>query len=150
MKLSSPAFKNGEKIPSQYTCDGLNRNPPLFISEVPPEAESLALIVEDPDVPANVREDGMWDHWLIFNMPADTREIKEGQEPDGIHGRGTSGDLKYFGPCPPDGEHRYFFKLFALDTRLTLFEGVSKGRMQEAMDGHIVGSTELMGLYERS
>jgi Raf kinase inhibitor-like YbhB/YbcL family protein len=150
MKLASPIFENGGNILSKYTCDGQNINPPLSINEVPPEAKSLALIMEDPDVPRQIRRDGMWDHWVVFDMPAAANtEIKEGQEPQGTHGRGTNGEMNYFGPCPPDREHRYFFKLFALDTRLNLSEGASKNEVFSAMKGHIIAQAELMGRYQR-
>ena len=115
MKLTSTAFKQGERIPSIYTCDGDNVNPPLEITGVPHDAESLVLIMDDPDVPRHLREDGMWDHWLVFDMPPDTGTIEENSEPDGTPGTGTNETTGYFGPCPPDREHRYFFKVFALD-----------------------------------
>jgi Raf kinase inhibitor-like YbhB/YbcL family protein len=149
MKLSSPAFENGGKIPARHTCNGDNINPPLKISDVPPAAKSLALIMEDPDVPKKLRADGMWDHWIVFNIPADADEIREGHEPEGIHGQGTGGNLEYFGPCPPDREHRYFFRLFALDTKLDLKEGSKKTEVQKAMEGHVLETADLMGLYEQ-
>jgi Raf kinase inhibitor-like YbhB/YbcL family protein len=106
--------------------------------------------MEDPDVPKNLREDGMWDHWVVFNIPPEVREIQEGTEPQGIGGVGTNGELGYFGPCPPDREHRYFFKLFALDTQLDLPEKSTKSKVENAMEGHILEQTELMGRYERA
>jgi len=150
MKLTSSVFEHGKKIPSKYTCDGKNINPPLSLSEVPSGAKSLALIMEDPDVPKNIRKDGMWDHWVVFDMPPDLRKIDEGKEPSGKAGAGTNGDKGYFGPCPPDREHRYFFKLFALDARLDLPEGSSKKDVEMAMEGHILEKTELMAKYERT
>ncbi len=150
MKLASPMFEQEGKIPSKYTCDGENISPPLTISDVPPEAKTLALIMDDPDVPKNLREDGMWDHWVVFNIPAGLRDIKEGAEPDGTHGVGSGGNLDYFGPCPPDREHRYFFKLYALDTELDLQEKATKQQVEEAMEGHIIANAELMGRYERT
>ena len=149
MKLSSPVFEHGGKIPSQYTCNGENINPPLIISEVPSGAESLVLIMEDPDVPKNLRADGMWDHWIVFNIPPDISEIPEGKEPQGMHGQGTGGNLDYMGPCPPDREHRYFFKLFALDGKLDLAKGAGKKEVEKAMEGHVLEKVELMGLYEQ-
>ena len=149
MKLSSPVFEHGGKIPPKYTCNGENINPPLTISGVPSGAESLVLIMEDPDVPRNLRADGMWDHWIVFNIPPDTLEIPEGKEPQGIHGRGTGGNFDYMGPCPPDREHRYFFKLFALDGKLDLAKGAGKGEVEKAMEGRILEKFELMGLYEQ-
>ncbi len=149
MKLTSPAFAHGGKIPSKHTCDGPNVNPPLNISEVPAGAKSLALIMDDPDVPKHLRPDGMWDHWVVFNIPVKTTEIQEAQEPKGVHGTGTGGNTKYFGPCPPDREHRYFFKLYALDAELALPEKSTKAQVEKAMAGHILEKTELMGRYER-
>jgi Raf kinase inhibitor-like YbhB/YbcL family protein len=149
MKLTSPAFDPDGKIPSKYTCDGENINPPLIISDVPDRAASFVLIMDDPDVPKRLRADGMWDHWVVFNIPPSTREIVEGEEPQGTHGMGTSGNLSYFGPCPPDREHRYFFKLYALDTELTLAEKATKHQVERAMEGHILARAELMGRYER-
>jgi hypothetical protein len=149
MKLTSPAFANGGKIPSKHTCDGPNVNPTLSIADVPAGTKSLALIMDDPDVPKSLRADGMWDHWVVFNIPASTQEIKEGQEPKGVHGMGTGGNTKYFGSCPPDREHRYFLKLYALDTELKLPEKATKGQVEKAMEGHILEKTELMGRYER-
>lgn len=149
MKLSSSAFEEGGRIPSKYTCDSDNVNPSLEISDVPSGAKTLALIMEDPDVPKNLRPDGMWDHWIVFNIPPDTSQIPEGKEPQGTHGEGTSGNQNYNGPCPPDREHRYFFKLFALDSTLELKEKATKPELEKAMEGHILEKTELMGTYER-
>jgi Raf kinase inhibitor-like YbhB/YbcL family protein len=149
MKLTSKAFQKEGKIPVKYTCDGDNINPPLSISDVPKEAKSLVLIMDDPDVPRNLREDGMWDHWVVFNMPVDVREISEGSEPSGTSGKGTNGETGYYGPCPPDREHRYFFKLYALDSKLDLAEGVDKPTVEKAMKDHIIEKDVLMGRYER-
>jgi Raf kinase inhibitor-like YbhB/YbcL family protein len=149
MKLTSPAFANGARIPSSHTCDGDNLSPPLNIAEVPPEARSLVLIMDDPDVPRHLREDGMWDHWVVYNIPPHLREIAENSEPPGIHGTGTAGNEKYHGPCPPDREHRYFFKLFALDSELALPAKASKKQVEQAMEGHVLARAELMGRYER-
>ncbi len=150
MKLSSSAFDQEGKIPSKYTCDGANVNPPLEIADVPAGAKSLVLIMDDPDVPKNLREDGMWDHWVVFNVPPSVREVREGEEPPGTHGTGTGGNEDYYGPCPPDREHRYFFKLYALDTELDLPAKASKAQVEEAMEGHILEKAELMGKYERT
>lgn len=147
MKLTSPVFQNDKEIPSKYTCDGINISPPLEITDVPIEAKSLVLIMDDPDAikPANK----VWDHWIIFNIPATTNKIEEGKEPEGIHGKGTSNNLKYIGPCPPDARHRYYFKLYALDSNLSLPEGVNKQQVEEAMKGHILAQTTLIGTYIR-
>ena len=150
MKLSSSAFQHGAKIPSKYTCDGENISPPLTISDVPSGTKSLVLIMEDPDVPKNIRKDGMWDHWVVFDMPGDLCEIREGEEPEGTHGIGTGENLSYFGPCPPDREHRYFFRLYALDIELGLPEKATKQEVEKAMEKHIISKAELVGMYERS
>ncbi len=149
MKLSSREFDHNSIIPPKYTCDGENINPPLQISNIPSGTKSLVLIMDDPDVPKRLREDGMWDHWIVFNIPPDTHTIPEGKEPPGIHGKGTAGNLYYYGPCPPDREHRYFFKLYALDKELGLKEGASKNTVENEMSGHILEQTELIGRYER-
>lgn len=150
MKLTSTAFQHEAHIPRQYTCDGANINPPLAISDIPATAKSLVLIMDDPDVPKYLREDGMWDHWLVFNIPTSTHIIKEGEEPTGTPGLGTGGNSKYYGPCPPDGEHRYFFKLYALDIKLSLPEKSTKPVIEKAMQDHIIAQTQLMGVYGRS
>lgn len=147
MLLTSPNFAPGGEIPSKYTCDGANINPELMIEDVPKNAKSLVLIMDDPDAlkPAGK----VWDHWIVFNIPPDTMTILEEQEPQGAHGRGSGGELKYSGPCPPDREHRYYFKLYALDTELNLVEGVSKAEIEEAMQKHVIEQAELMGRYQR-
>lgn len=150
MQLTSPAFAHQSLIPSKYTCDGENINPPLFIADIPAQTQSLALIMDDPDVPKRLRADGMWDHWVVFNIPPELTQIPEGEEPPGVHGKGTSGNFDYFGPCPPDREHRYFFKLYALDTRLNLSQGATKQQVEAAMAGHILAKAELMGKYQRN
>jgi hypothetical protein len=127
MKLISSAFKDKGIIPSRYTCEGANVSPPLEIASIPANAKSLVLILEDPDVPEQVRSDRMWDHWIIFNMPPTTLQIPEMVgPPSGIRGKTTFGHTRYGGPCPPDREHRYFFKLYALDILLPLKEGATK------------------------
>jgi len=143
--LSSPDFLNLESIPSEYTCDGENINPNLEISGVNVEkAKSLVLIMDDPDA-----SDGVWDHWIKFNISAETRNINAGEIIEGIAGEGTGGNLEYTGPCPPEGKHNYIFKLYVLDIELTLPEGSSKAEVEEAMMGHTVQSAELVGVYER-
>lgn len=149
IKFESPVFENNGKIPSKYTCDGDNVNPPIRIGNVPDGTESLVLIVEDPDVPKSVRQDGMWNHWLLYNIPPDTDEIEEASDPPGLPGTGTHGGSKYYGPCPPDRQHRYFFKLFALDKKLELTGWPEKEDIELAMEGHIIDKCELIGLYER-
>lgn len=147
MKLTSSAFTNNETIPSKYTCDGKNINPPLKIEGAPSNAKSLVLIMDDPDA---IKPAGkVWDHWIVFNIPMTPTIIAEGKEPSGIHGKGTGGNLNYKGPCPPDAEHRYFFKLYALDSMLNLKEGVTKTEVEKIMSGHILAQTELIGRYQR-
>ncbi len=149
MKITSTQFKHNESIPEKYTCNGENINPPLEFGDIPENAKSLVLIMEDPDVPKHLREDGMWDHWLLWNIDPATQYISEGQEPDAVHGITTGNTLHYVGPCPPDREHRYFFKLYALDTELELKEGATKDELLYAMTGHILDEAELIGLYEQ-
>ena len=144
MKLTSPAFENNGKIPSEYTCDGSDTSPELNIADVPKSAKSLVLINDDPDAPV-----GTWDHWIVFNIPPNTARISRGEEPAGIGGKNSWGRTGYGGHCPPSGVHRYFFKLYALDTMLNLKEGATKKDIEKAMQGHIIAKTELMGTYKR-
>ncbi len=144
LSLTSPAFENMGSIPVKYTCDGQSLIPPLKISGVDKNAKSLVLIMDDPDAPM-----GTYDHWLKFNLPATLTEIKESTDPGGISGSNTSKSLKYIGPCPPDKEHRYFFKLYSLDVMLDLKEGATKSQIENAMQGNILQQTQLIGLYNR-
>ncbi len=150
MQISSSAFEHTASIPSKYTCDGDNVNPPLEFSEIPEGTTSLVLIMEDPDVPKSIREDGMWDHWVVFNIPTSVTSVAENSNPEGVMGKNTREENKYGGPCPPDREHRYFFKLFALDSDLDLKEGATKAQVEEAMIGHVLEVAQLIGRYERS
>lgn len=145
MKISSVAFEQNGSIPSKYTCDGSGINPPLSFSDVPPEAKSLALFVDDPDTPSGA----VFDHWVVWNIPPSTESIGEGEAPVGMIGPNTSGTLRYYNPCPPDGEHRYFFKLYALDIMLDLPAGSSKTDVEQAMQGHVLAQAELIGRYNR-
>jgi len=149
MKIEATAFLHNESIPSKHTCDGEGVSPELVFSSVPEDAQSLVLIMEDPDVPKAIRDDGMWDHWLMWNMPADTERIGEGETAPGTVGKNTGGNFEYGGPCPPDREHRYFFKLYALDSDLSLDPQATKAALIDAMEGHILDSAELIGLYNR-
>lgn len=149
MKLTSSVFKEGGIIPSVYTCEGKNINPPLEISGVPANAKSLVLINDDPDVPKTLRPDGMYDHWIIFNMPPNTHKLAEHSTPPGVQGKSTNGKNQYVGPCPPDREHRYFFKLYALDTMLDLPAGATKKEVEKAMHGHVIAQCQLLGRYEK-
>ncbi len=145
MKLESPAFENNGFIPKKYTCDGQDFSPPLLISEVPKSAKSLVLIVDDPDAPM-----GTFTHWTVWNIPPNTTEFQENSLPQGaIEGLTSWGKTGWQGPCPPSGQHRYFFKLFALDQVLELKAGASLSQLKSAMEGHIIDRAELVGLYQR-
>jgi len=145
MKLTSPAFTHNGAIPSEYTCDGADLSPPLSISDVPPNAKSLALVMDDPDAPV-----GTWDHWVVYNIPPSVSQINKGEEPNGDPGANSWSRFGYGGPCPPSGTHRYFFKLYALDTELKFQESPSKKDLESAMQGHIIAKAELMGTYKRN
>jgi hypothetical protein len=144
MKLTSPDFENEGMIPSDLTCDGRDVSPELLITGVPEGTKSLALIMDDPDAPR-----GTFVHWVVWNIPDDTKRIERGKEPKGNQGTTGFGGRGYGGPCPPSGTHRYFFKLYALDDELHLKEGARKEALEEAMDAHIIEKTELMGKYRR-
>lgn len=153
LKLTSTAFEDGGVIPMKYTCDGDNINPPFEISGVPEDTKSLVLIMDDPDIPDAVKERlgiDIFVHWVAFNIAPDTIKIIEGQEPKGVLGRNSTGNTGYTGSCPPDGEHRYFFKLYALSRMLELGERATKQDVEEAMRGKILMETELIGLYNRN
>jgi Raf kinase inhibitor-like YbhB/YbcL family protein len=142
MKISSPAFKDGGVIPFKYSCEGGNINPEIDIDKVPEEARSLVLIVDDPDAPG-----GIWTHWILYNIPADTTKIAENSAP-GKQGISTSRQKGYIGPCPPGKEtHRYFFRLYALDTDLEESDGLTREKIDKKIKGHVVGTAEMMGYY---
>jgi Raf kinase inhibitor-like YbhB/YbcL family protein len=145
--ITSTAFTANGKIPSKYTCDGQGLNPPLAFSGIPARTQSLVLIVDDPDVPKNLMPSGVFDHWLIWDLAATSRGFAEGEGKGGINGAGQQG---FMGPCPPDREHRYFFKLYALDTKLTGTKIANKQDLEGAMRGHILEQAELIGRYERT
>lgn len=146
LEIKSPAFQNGQFISKKYSCEGEDLSPPLIFENIPQNTKSLALIVDDPDAPM-----GNWDHWIVFNISPQIREIKEGETPEGsVSGINDFGKLEYGGPCPPPGKpHRYFFKLYALDIVLDLKQGVRKNLLGKAMEGHILGQAQLIGLYKR-
>jgi hypothetical protein len=151
MELASSAFKNGQPIPNQYTCEGKNISPPLTWNGAPANTESLVLIVDDPDAPR-----GVWTHWVMFDLPADASGLPEAAAQSGsLPGNAKEGlnDFKhssYDGPCPPAGqEHRYFFKIYALDTALGLPSGASRKDVEAAMAKHILAEGQLMGTYQR-
>lgn len=143
MKITSPEFQNNQLMPGKFTCDGENINPALIIENIPDGTKSLVLIMDDPDATR-----GTFVHWVIFDIPV-TSKIEEDSSP-GKQGNNTAGERQYHGPCPPSGTHRYFFKLYALDTVLNLNEGTTKVQLETAMVNHILGKAELIGLYKRS
>jgi len=149
-ELTSPAFSQGEPIPEKYSCKGEDISPPLAWGDPPQGTQSFVLIVDDPDAPV-----GTWDHWILFNIPANTRGLEEnlpitGANPGWILvGNNSWGRADYGGPCPPSGTHRYFFKLYAVDTTLSMQSGASKGQVLGALDGHILAQAELMGTFSR-
>ncbi len=144
MKLTSPAFRHNETIPSKYTCDGENINPPLEISGVPKDAKSLVLIVDDPDAPSKT-----WTHWIVYNISPETKEIIENSTPGGTQGMNDFGKSEWGGPCPPSGTHRYFFKLYALNKTLDLPNNITKEQLEKAIEGAILDTAELIGVYKR-
>lgn len=146
MKIESPAFKDNELIPPEYTCDGENVNPPLIIGDVPVNAKSLVLIVDDPDAPG-----GTFIHWTVWNISPDTKEIPENSCPENAaEGMTDSGRPGYCAPCPPYGTHRYFFKLFALDITLDLDASARIADIEHKMEENIVAKAQLVGLYRRN
>ena len=144
MEVQSTAFQQGQAIPKRYTCDGEDLSPPLSLSNVPAATKSLAIIMDDPDAPG-----GTFDHWIAWNVPPSTRELGEGARVE-RQGKNDFGVTRYRGPCPPRGPaHRYFFKVYALDTMLDLPEGATKEELEGAMEGHVLARGELMGTYRR-
>lgn len=145
LSITSSAFENTGTIPTEYTADGRNVNPPLSFSGVPADAKSLVLIMDDPDAPV-----GVWDHWIVWNIPPDIQAIAAGSVPAGaVQGANGWGRSDYGGPSPPSGTHRYFFKLYALDAVLDLKAGAKKAGVEQAMEGHILTKAELVGVYSR-
>ena len=148
--IASSGFTEGGMIPKKFTCDAEDISPDLKWSGVPKEAKSLALICDDPDAPV-----GTWVHWVLFNIPADVSSLSAGVAPDPVlkngaqHGKNDFRKLGYGGPCPPGGTHRYFFKIYALDTLLSLESGSTKSQLLAAMKGHILAEAQLMGKYKR-
>jgi len=149
-KLTSAAFKEGQPIPSIYTCDGVNVSPPLEWSGLPKSARAIAIIADDPDAPG-----GMWVHWVLYNLPAaniglvENLPATEKLVAGGFQGKNDFEKIGYGGPCPPSGTHRYFFKIYALDAELSLNAGATKAEVEKAMEGHIVSQAQLMGTYKR-
>jgi Raf kinase inhibitor-like YbhB/YbcL family protein len=151
MEITSTSFEEGKTIPRKHTCDGPDVSPPLAWSGVPEGAQSLALIADDPDAPM-----GTWVHWVLYDLPKDTRSLPEGvQSTETLAGGGAQGSndfgrIGYGGPCPPPGRpHRYFFKFYALDSRVNLPPGADKDTLLKAMEGHILADAQLVGTYGR-
>ncbi|MBU3666464.1 MAG: YbhB/YbcL family Raf kinase inhibitor-like protein [Chthoniobacterales bacterium] len=145
MKIGTTAFSATRPISARFTADGRNINPQLSISGVPSEAKSLALIVDDPDAPMSP-----WTHWMLWNIPAGTTHIAEDSVPDGaVAGCNDFGRTEYRGPSPPSGTHRYFFRLFALDTDLPLPPGAARPALEDALRNHVLAKCEIMGRYAR-
>ena len=142
--LQSPAFAQYAPIPSQYTCDGNNQSPPLIWKNAPENTQSFAIIVDDPDAIG-----GLWVHWVVFNIPSQVNQLAEAVKfSDGtIEGKNGWGNARYEGPCPPRGTNRYHFRLYALDSQLKLDQTARVGDVNRAMQGHIVGHCELIGMY---
>ncbi len=149
-ELTSTAFANGDPIPMKYTCDDQDISPPLQWKDPPEGTRSFALICDDPDAPV-----GTWVHWVLYNLPGSTLSLPEAVPSDanlpdgGRHGQNSWGRSDYGGPCPPGGTHRYFFKLYALDTELELDSGASKEELLRVMEGHVLAEAETMGVYSR-
>lgn len=150
MKLTSTAIAEGGMIPVKYTCDGSDISPPLAWTGVPDTAKSLALICDDPDAPV-----GIWVHWVLYDLPADSTGLPENVPRDETlangarQGKNDWRKIGYGGPCPPGGTHRYYFKLYALDSMLNLKPGKTKAELLKAMEGHILAQAQLMGKYKR-
>jgi len=151
-KLISPAFANGS-IPSQYTCDGDDTSPPLAWSDTPYGTKSLALIMDDPDSPDPAKPERVYTHWIVYNISSITRKLALNGStvlpPPALHGTNDWGKQSYGGPCPRIGKHRYFFKLYALDTELRGLKNPTKAQLEKAMEGHLIDHVELVGTYEK-
>ena len=151
IKITSPVFKDGGMIPPKYTCDGENISPPINWGNKPAGTKSIALICDDPDAPSDT-----WVHWVIYNIPPDTDGLDADVPNDMVladgtyHGKNDWDKMGYGGPCPPSGIHRYFFKIFALDTKLELEPGATKQELLKAMQGHILSENSLTGKYKRN
>ncbi len=146
MILESSEFKDGSEIPRRYGYKSENVNPPLSIKDVPENTKTLALIIDDPDAMEPAGK--VWDHWVVWNIPSDTENIKEGASPKGaVEGKNDYGKLGYGGPNPPDKEHTYIFELYALDSELEIPKGSTKDDLKRAMKGHVIEKTVLKGTY---
>jgi Raf kinase inhibitor-like YbhB/YbcL family protein len=146
LKISSPAFKNGGKIPREYTCDGKNVNPPFRIENVPSTAKSLALVFDDIDAPR-----GTYVHWIVWNIDPGLKEMRENSVPEGgVQGVNDFKRRNYGGPCPPGRAHKYVLKIYGLDTLLNLNPNSTKKDLEKAMEGHIISRAQVTGLYKRN
>ena len=143
MKIGSPSFEPGAMIPDKFTCKGLESSPEIHIEGVPAGAKSLVLIMDDPDAPM-----GTFVHWVVINIPPSTAVIRENAAP-GVEGKNSARGQGYTGPCPPSGTHRYYFKLYALDSVLGLDGDADKAAVEKAMKGHIIDQAEFMGRYKK-
>ena len=154
LSLTSPRFENNAEIPVEYTCEGADLSPPLAWSGIPEDARSLALIVDDPDAPDPTAPKRTWVHWVLFNLPVMANGLPEGARvselgPGAREGKNDWGRTAWGGPCPPTGRHRYFFKLFALDTLLPAAGALTKAGLEKAIEGHVIAKTELVGTYQK-
>ena len=155
IRITSTAFQAGGSIPSKYTCEDRDLSPPLAWSGAPPGTKTFALIVDDPDAPDPAKPRRVYVHWVLYNIPATTIALPENASKKGlpkgaVQGKNDWGKAEYGGPCPPIGRHRYFFKLYALDTELTGLSSPTKGDLERAMNGHVLESGELIGTYQKA
>lgn len=152
MRLTSPVFEHNNTIPTTYTCQDSDINPPLRIHDTPTEAVSLVLICDDPDAATDPNGPGeTFDHWVLWNIPPRIQEIPENSTPQNAQvGINSMEETEYMGPCPPTGAHRYFFRLYALDTELDLPEESDAESVEDALAGHVIAQTELIGTYQKT
>ena len=155
LKVTSSAFQQGGAIPARYTCEGQDLSPPLAWSGMPGNAKTIAVIVDDPDAPDPAKPQRVYVHWVVYNIPAATTSLAENASKTGmpkraLQGKNDWGKAAYGGPCPPIGRHRYYFKLYALDTELTGLKDASKADLERAMNGHVLDTGELMGTYQKA
>jgi len=155
MTITSPAFAHLGPIPTEYTCDGSDISPPLEWAHVPERARSLALIVDDPDAPDPAAPKTIWVHWVLYNIPPNATHLVRGVQPYELPAGTSEGtndwqESGYRGPCPPVGRHRYFFKLYALDTVIGKLAPTTKSRLEKAMKGHVIAAAEIVGTYQRA
>ncbi len=155
LNLTSTAFAQNGSIPARYTCEGDDTSPPLSWTGAPPGTRSLALIVDDPDAPDPAKPQRVYVHWVVYNIPATLTSFPENASKKGlpagaVQGKNDWGKTQYGGPCPPIGRHRYYFKLYALDSELTGLSSPTKAELLIAMEGHVIANGELIGTYQKS